>query len=409
MAAAVGLGTAGLTAVADSATALAAATLGNVEPFFGPHQGGILTPRQDHLCFAAFDLVTEDRRQVSDMLRAWTEAAWRMSTGETARPLSQDSTASGGDSGEAIGLPAARLTMTFGFGAQLFVKDGADRFGLARQRPEALVELPHFTGEQLRPEWTGGDLSVQACADDPQVAFHSVRQLASIGGGVIALRWAQPGFVRYTESGGTPRNLLGFKDGTDNPRRDSDAVMNRYIWVGTEGPAWMKGGSYVVVRRIRLALGDWDRLPVGAQEQVIGRHKYSGAPLGRRNEFDPLDLLANNADGTPTIPHASHVRLAARASYEGDPILRRPYSYIDGAGRAFERTAGSQPSEYDAGLLFIAYQRDPRTAFIPIFTELSAKDAMNRFATHVGSAVFACPPGTEPGRFIGQSLFSAAT
>src|SRR5262249_16185187 len=213
-----------------------------------------------------------------------------------------------GDTGEALGLLAARLTVTFGFGAGLFLKDGIDRFGLAHRRPAAFDPLPHFPGEQLQPEWTGGDLLIQACADDPQVALHAVRRLARIADGTAVLRWGQPGFVRYTASRGTPRNLLGFKDGTINPAVGNDSIMRRFIWVGPEGPGWMEGGSYVAIRRIRLALAEWDRLPVAAQERIIGRHKYSGAPLGRREEFDPVDLLAKDEAGQSLIPHGSHLR-----------------------------------------------------------------------------------------------------
>jgi deferrochelatase/peroxidase EfeB len=392
-----GLGAAGLSIDGEAGAETGGAD--DIEPFYGPHQSGILTPRQAYAFIATFDLLTETRHRVADMLRAWTEAARLMASGEVARAP--------GDSGEALGLPAARLTVTFGFAAGFFLKDGVDRFGLAQQQPAALAPLPPFAGEQLQPEWTGGDLLVQASADDPQVAFHAVRQLALTAEGAAVLRWSQPGFVRYTESRGTPRNLLGFKDGTINPAIGNDAVMRRFIWVGAEGPSWMAGGSYVVVRRIRLALGDWDRLPVAAQERIIGRHKDSGAPLGQSDEFAPVDLLAKDEAGQSLIPHGSHLRLAARASYEGDPILRRPYSYLNGAAVSAPPT-GARSSDYDAGLLFIAFQRDPRTAFIPMLQELAAKDALNRFATHVGSGLFACPPGIAFGQFIGQSLFCPA-
>jgi deferrochelatase/peroxidase EfeB len=390
-----GLGAAGLSIDGEAGVEIGGAD--DIEPFYGPHQSGILTPRQAYAFIATFDLLTETRHRVADMLRAWTEAARRMASGEVARAA--------GDSGEALGLPPARLTVTFGFGGGLFLKDNVDRFGFAQQQPAPLAPLPPFAAEQLQPEWTGGDLLVQASADDPQVAFHAVRQLALIADGSAVLRWGQPGFVRYTDPRGTPRNLLGFKDGTINPAVGNDSVMRRYIWAGAEGPSWMAGGSYVVVRRIRLALRDWDRLPVAVQERIIGRHKDSGAPLGQRDEFAPVDLLAKDNAGQSLIPHGSHLRLAARASYEGDPILRRPYSYLNGAAISAPSTGAAN---YDAGLLFIAFQRDPRTAFIPMLQELAAKDALNQFATHVGSGLFACPPGIAFGQFIGQSLFYPA-
>ncbi|MBE7158886.1 MAG: Dyp-type peroxidase, partial [Rhodospirillales bacterium] len=141
-----------------------------IEPFHGSHQGGIMTPLQNHTFFGAFNLVTDNRNQVVNLLKAWTDAAARMTQGNTAQPL--DAYGSGdekpaGDSGEALGLAAARLTLTFGFGPGLFVKDGKNRYGLAKHRPEAFVDLPAFHGDQLIDERIGGDLSVQACADDP--------------------------------------------------------------------------------------------------------------------------------------------------------------------------------------------------------------------------------------------------
>ena len=270
-----------------------------VEPFLGAHQGGILTPLQNHSYFVAFDLLGADLGAVVRMLRDWTAAAARMSRGEMASP-GED-----GDTGEARGLAPARLTVTFGFGAGLFERDG---LGLGPKRPAALVALPRFNGDQLVAERTGGDLSVQACADDPQVAFHAIRQMARLGDGVVRLRWAQTGFSAGFAADDTPRNLMGFKDGTQNPiarrvgERSGGAASypgdaEALVWVGAEGPAWMRGGSYVVTRRIRVALEHWDRTETAFQEEVIGRHKVSGAPLGGVGEFDPLDLDAVDGEG----------------------------------------------------------------------------------------------------------------
>jgi deferrochelatase/peroxidase EfeB len=192
----------------------------DTEPFYGRNQAGILTPPQRHSYFAAFDLVAKRREDVVALLRSWTIAAARMTQGATAQPLDNNLTVPAGDSGEVLGLPAARLTVTFGFGPGLFVKDGNDRYGLAARRPEALVDLPPFNGDQLVAGQTGGDLSVQACADDPQVAFHAVRQLARLAYDVAQLRWTQAGFQAGFAPGQTPRNLMGFTDGPRaNPLR----------------------------------------------------------------------------------------------------------------------------------------------------------------------------------------------
>ena len=401
---------------AATETAANPADSSQVEPFWGNHQAGIATPQQRHLYFAAFDLTAKQPAQLVALLRAWTTAAARMTSGQTAAPISTDETKPAPDSGDALGLPPARLTLTFGFGPGLFVKDGHDRYGLAARRPPALVDLPPFTGEQLVPPHRGGDLSVQACADDPQVAFHAVRQLARLTYGSATLRWTQAGFLGDFGADRTPRNLMGFKDGTRNPTANTgrtppspfDGSLERVVFVGDEGPDWMRGGSYVVVRRIRMALEHWDRTEVDFQEQVIGRRKYSGAPLGGKNEFDPPNFNAVDSDGNPIIPDTAHLRLGAVELNGGAQILRRGYAYNDGTNFIAERwPPWRQGLEYDAGLFFIAYQRDPRQGFIKIFEPMSKLDALNQFTTHVGSGLFACPGGVQQRGFIGQDLFEA--
>jgi deferrochelatase/peroxidase EfeB len=306
-------------------------------------------------------------------------------------------------------VPPSQLTVTFGFGAGLFIKDGKDRYGLAGKRPAALVDMPHFPGDQLVEARSGGDLSIQACANDAQVAFHAVRQLARLAYGVAEIRWVQTGFVADFGEHATPRNLMGFKDGTGNPKVDDPALMDAFIWVGDEGPDWLRGGSYVVARRSRIALEHWDRMTVAFQEQTFGRQKLSGAPLGKPAEADAVDLEATTSDGNPVIPENSHVRLAHHTSNDGARILRRSYSYNDGVSFTAERwPPWHQGMEYDAGLLFIGYQRDPRTGFIKIFERMSRFDMMNQFVTNVGSGLFACPRGIAAGEFLGQSLFSTA-
>jgi deferrochelatase/peroxidase EfeB len=251
---------------------------------------------------------------------------------------------------------------------------------------------------------TGGDLSIQACADDPQVAFHAVRELARLAYGVAQVRWMQTGFVSKPADGTTTRNLLGFKDGTQTPQQ-----IDKVVWVGDEGPAWMRDGSYLVVRRIRMALEHWDRMHVAFQEQTIGREKHSGAPLGLKDEFAPLGLDRADKDGNPVIPDTAHVRLANADSNAGAEILRRGYSFNDGANFTAERwPPWRQGIEYDAGLFFVCYQRDPRSGFIKIFENMAKVDMLNQFVTHTGGGLFACPGGVREGEFIGQGLFASA-
>ncbi|MGD0106493.1 MAG: iron uptake transporter deferrochelatase/peroxidase subunit [Rhodopila sp.] len=388
-------------AAPDGAVARSSA---KTEAFWGAHQAGIVTPPQSHCYFAAFDLTTDKRDDVIDLLRAWTATAARLTVGQTAEPLGNDLDAPGPDTADAVGLPPARLTVTFGFGAGLFTKDGKDRYGLAGSRPAELVDLPRFNGDQLVPEKTGGDLSIQACADDPQVAFHAVRQLARLSYDAADLRWAQTGFSSRPADGATPRNLMGFKDGTQTPEN-----VDKAVWVGDDGPAWMRGGSYLVVRRIRMALEHWDRTKVPFQEQTMGRHKYSGAPLGLQNEFESLGLDRNDKDESPIIPENAHVRLGNAAENNAAEILRRGYSYNDGVNFTAERwPPWRQGMEYDAGLLFICYQTDPRTGFVKLFEKMAKFDMLNQFVTHTGGGLFACPGGVRRGEFIGQGLFGPA-
>lgn len=371
----------------------------NIIPFYGEHQAGITTPAQDFVSFVALDVVAAKRSEVKDLFRKWTEAAARMTTGRTVGEETGQALLPPTDTGEAGGLTASRLTITFGAGATFFQKDGTDRFGLRSKLPPMLAELPIFSGDQLQAEWCGGDLCIQACADDPQVAFHAVRNLIRIGRGYVTVRWMQSGFQRTNAADpkkGTPRNLLGFKDGTGNPNIKDKEKMNQVVWSqSTDRVPWMTGGSYMVVRRIQMHIEVWDRTTLQEEENTFGRHRQSGAPLGMSSEFDKLDLEKKNPDGTYVIPEDSHVRLAhGNGKIE---LLRRSYSYTNGL---IEKTG-----QLDAGLLFICYQRDPRRQFVPIQARLAQSDKLNEYITHVGSAVFACFPGVRKGGYIGGTLF----
>jgi deferrochelatase/peroxidase EfeB len=408
--------------VAGHAAAATAGTAGEQEPFTGAHQAGVVTNTQRQTVLAAFDLTTSDRGDLVSLLKAWTGLAGSLAAGQCVTVPIYTPAGGGGadayadaaggsttdDSLEAYGLGPNRLTLTVGFGRSLFVtSDGQDRFGISGQLPGALIDLPHFAGDEITAADSHGDLFLQACADDPQVAFHAVRSIARIAPDVATLRWTQLGFSP-DNTGGTPRNLMGFKDGTMNSNVHPPASLQATVWAGPEGPAWAHGGSYLVYRRIRITLEHWDRLPPSLQQQVIGRQKRSGAPLGQPGEFSPLDLDQRDADGNPVIPANAHVRLAAPQTNNGAVIMRRAFSYNNGTTPFTERwPPWRQALEYDAGLLFLAYQKDPRTGFLPIFTRLAEMDALNQFTTHTASAVFVIPPGiTGPGDWIGRSLLS---
>ncbi|MFF8292547.1 iron uptake transporter deferrochelatase/peroxidase subunit [Streptomyces sp. NPDC016309] len=368
-----------------------AADTGAAVPFHGPHQAGIATPVQDRLHFAAFDVKTKDRAELVRLLKEWTRAAERLTTG---REVGEG--AYGGlpeappdDTGEALGLKPSRLTLTIGFGPSLF--DG--RFGLADRRPAALTELPPFPGDNLDRARSGGDLCVQACADDPQVAVHAIRNLARIGFGRVAVRWSQLGFGKTsstTPDAQTPRNLFGFKDGTRNIAGTDTAALDKHVWVSPkDGPEWLAGGSYLVARRIRMNVETWDRTPLQEQEDIFGRDKGEGAPVGKAKEHDEPFL--------PAMKPEAHVRLAHPDSNGGARMLRRGYSFTDG-------TDGL--GRLDAGLFFLAYQRDVRTGFLPVQTRLARHDVLNEYIQHVGSALFAVPPGVRgTDDWWGRALF----
>ena len=387
--------------------AASAASLPASYPFHGSHQAGILTPAQDRLHFAAFDVTTTDREQLVELLRRWTAAAARMTAGDPAGavgPVEGPANLPPDDTGEAIGLQPSRLTITFGFGPTLFgSEDGGDRFGLADRQPEALRTLPHFPGDNLDPARSYGDLCVQACADDPQVAVHAIRNLARIGFGTVALRWSQLGFGRTSTTSvdqSTPRNLFGFKDGTMNVKAEETADVAAHVWVGADDDAragWLAGGSYLVARRFNMTIEVWDRQPLGDQEAFVGRTKDTGAPLSGGQEHDQPDFEMPGSNDTPVIAPDAHVRIVHPDFNQGARMLRRGYNFVDGSNSL---------GGLDAGLFFLAFVRNPETHFIPVQTRMAAQDAMMEYLKVSGSALFAVPPGTAEGEHVGQALFA---
>jgi len=378
------------------------ATDAGVVPFRGARQAGITTAAQDRLHLVALDVVTDDAEALKELLTRWTVAAERMTLGAEAAP---GGVVGGGpwnvpqDTGEALDLAPGHLTVTIGYGPSLF--DG--RFGLAGRRPEGLHELPAFLGDDLDPARCGGDIVIQACSDDPQVAVHAVRNLVRLGFGVVAVRWSQLGFGRTSSTSqaqATPRNMFGFKDGTANIKAEDAEALDEHVWVAPDDvageAAWLAGGSYLVARRIRMHIEIWDRTPLMEQEQIVGRDKKVGAPLGSKDEFDEPDFAALGTDGTPRIAAAAHVRLAHHGNLGGVRILRRGYNFTDGSDGL---------GHLDAGLFFLAFMRDAHRQFVPMQRALARSDVMNEYIEHTGSALFACPPGLGPDDDWGTQLF----
>lgn len=380
-------------------------------PFLGEHQAGIDTPPQTRFQLATFDVTTERRPELVDLLRAWTAAAARMTSGQevgTTGATGGPALAPPDDTGEALDLAPSRLTITVGFGPNLFMTgSGDDRFGLAARRPAALRPLPHFPGDDLDPARSDGDLCLQVCADDAQVAFHAVRNLARIGFGTVTPRWSQLGFGQAagtTASGATARNLMGFKDGTANLGAAQPDLLDEFVWVAPDDDppaAWLAGGTYLVARRIAMHLETWDRSSLAEQEAVIGRDKRHGAPLSGGTETTTPDFAATVAatgagGGEPLIPLDAHVRLAHPDTNGGSRLLRRGYNFADGTDAL---------GRLDGGLFFVAFTRDPHRHFVPIQNRLAAGDALNEYIKVTGSALFAVPPGvTGPAGYWGEGL-----
>jgi len=372
---------------------------------FGEHQAGIATPVQDRMHTAAFDLTTTKASDVVALLKEWSSAIGYMTQG---LPVGGGSGAGGEllaapeDTGEAVGLSAANLTVTVGFGRGMFVDSaGKDRLGLKDKLPAGLIELPHFAGDMLEKARSGGDLVVQACADDPQVAVHAVRNLARIAFGTASVRWSQIGFGRTASTSrqqATPRNLFGFKDGTSNLKVEDPQLLSEHVWASglSGGEAWLNGGTFMVARRIRMYIEVWDRQNLAEQETVVGRSKSVGAPLSGGDEFTAPDFTKKGEDGL-AIARDSHVALAHPSVNKGVQLLRRGYSYTDGSDGL---------GRLDAGLFFIAFVKDPRTHYVPMQTRISAQDQMQEYLRHTGSGLYAVPPGINgAGGYLGQALF----
>jgi deferrochelatase/peroxidase EfeB len=392
-----GLGAAAVRARADDTTS---STAQAAVPFDGVHQAGIVTPPQDRIHFTAFDLNVANHFEMVTLLEEWTLAARKLTAGQPSGSLDPGDVVPDdppSDTGEAHDLPPSGLTLTIGFGPSMF----DDRLGLAPRRPPALADLPYFTGDSINPALSDGDLCIQACANDPQVALHAMRQLTRIGAGVVTPRWSQLGFLPsrgIADPAATPRNLQGFKDGTLNLDVSQQALLDDHVWARAEdGADWMAGGSYLVSRRIRMHIEPWDLSALEEQESTIGRHKTSGAPLGADREHETLDFTAANPDGTPRVPMTAHIRLAHPDHNDGAHLLRRGYSFADGLDTS---------RRLDAGLFFLCYQRDPRRQFVPIQRRLSRTDSLNEYIVHTSSGVWACPPGVGPDGYWGETLFS---
>lgn len=356
-------------------------TAQNPYTFFGTHQQGIATPAQKHIYFLVLNLHTNSLKDMRKVFQTWSVYANLLTFGKNVAPYGKNALVPPLDTGEADSLNPYDLTLTFGVGAGFF-----EKLGLQSLKPKALKDLPHFPRDQLKAEFSGGDICIQACANDPQVAFHAVRNLVRVARLQVTMQWSQMGFNSYEDSE-TPRNLFAFKDGTQNP---DQKAMDNVVWIKSKD--WLNNGTYLIVRRVQMHLETWDRTHLKGQNDTFGRKRDSGAAYGKEGEFDPVEIA--DKEGRNLLPEDSHVFLAKKAGVE---ILRRSFSYASGVD--------SRTGQFDAGLLFISFQKDP-AQFIAIQNTLGNVDKMNEYITHIGSGLFACFGGVseKKGDYLGRAL-----
>jgi len=366
-----------------------------VVPFYGARQAGISTAQQERLMFAALDVTTTDVEELTRLLGRWAAMAARFTAGKPVSDSPVRDEQPPFDTGEAMDLGPHSLTITVGFGPSLF----DDRFGLASRMPAELTPFGTIPGDAvMKPPISDGDLCIQACADDPQVVFHAVRNMVRAARGTAVLKWSQLGLGRASATGAgqtTPRNLMGFKDGTNNIHADDAGVLDEQVWVGPDA-GWMANGSYLVARKIRMEIESWDTDPLTDQERIFGRTKTTRTTGG--DEFTPFDFAKTTASGETVIDVNAHTRLAAPEQNGGIRLLRRGYNYTDGQDPDTGKLA--------AGLFFIAFQRDPQAQFKVLQSRLGRADLLNEYIAHIGGGLWACPPGViGPGDWFGKALF----
>ncbi len=397
-AAAAGIGTAAATtATVLSDSAQAAASPGGAPhsvPFQGVHQAGITTAAQRSCLMLALDVTTRNKAELTDLLRTVTERARFLTSG--GNPASLGITAPPSDSGT-LGptVPADGLTVTVGAGASLF----DDRFGLAGRKPRRLRQMTSFPDDDLDPDWCHGDLSLQLCANAPDTALHALRDITRHTRGGMQVRWRMDGYVSAPRPSGTPRNHMGFMDGTANPSAKDSRAMDRLVWVGAGSgePDWATGGSYQAIRLIRMRVEFWDRVSIVEQERMFGRRRDNGAPLDGDHEKD-VPRYSRDPKGD-IIPLDSHIRMAnpRTPATEDQRILRRGYNYDNGM---------DSNGNLDMGLIFCSYQQDLDRQFVAVQNRLAGEPLVDYISPFGGGYFYALPGARNSQDWVGRTLLA---
>ena len=367
-------------------------------PFHGPRQAGVDTPLQSHGIFIGLNLHDDtDADRLSSMMRLLTDDAARLTQGRGALA----------DLDEELAAAPARLTVTFGFGTEVFNRTKPEL------KPSWLKPLPEYAMDRLDPNYTGGDMIIQIQGDDPLSVAHARRMLLKDSRAFASVAWIQTGFThaRSTRPDGTTmRNLFGQIDGSANPQSGSDHA-ERVIWGVGEGNGqgtknltpWIANGTSMVIRRIAMNVDAWDELDRPMQEDVIGRKLGSGAPLTGEQEHDAPDFEALGPAGFPVISDIAHIR-RARTSDSDESMFRRSFNYDEQPASSGDELHG-QTGVSESGLIFVAFQCDVEQQYTPIQDRLAESDHLNLWTIPVGSAVFAIPPGCDADGYIGEPLF----
>jgi deferrochelatase/peroxidase EfeB len=385
--------TGGVAAADDGSSRRGTPAPPRVVPFHGPHQAGITTDRPASAAFVAFDLTADGRGALADLLHTLTERARFLTAG--GRPPNLGISGPPSDSG-VLGpvVPAGGLTVTVGLGASAF----DDRYGLAAALPRRLRRMDTFPNDDLDRTRCDGDVLVQLCADAPDVVIHALRDLATHTRGGLQVRWRLDGFVSPPRPSGVPRNLMGFNDGIANPSVHDPHTLSALVWAGAGEPAWARGGSYHVVRVIRMLVEFWDRVSIEEQERMIGRRRDTGAPLSGSAQSDP-PRYANDPLGA-TIPLDAHIRLANPRTppTASSRILRRGFNYDAGT---------DSNGNLDMGLIFSCFQQDLDRQFVAVQKRLSDEPLVDYISPVGGGYFFALPGVRDAGDWYGRALLDA--